>query len=189
MDNNYISFRKAKVGGFNKKDVISYIEKMRNDFYDYKKAVEATVESLNAKINELEALNNSFNADAEAEESKDTVCEAKSGDPIYDINASAVRLRMVADELCRNLTDFMGTVAVEALACEQTECECAECEGSEDDSEEAVIKTDKAAEILARSFGFSFQSDAKSDKILTEAPAVKERKSVLDSLSSSAFFY
>ena len=184
MDNNYISFRKAKVGGFNKKDVINYIEKMLNDFYDYKKAVEATVENLNAKINELEVLNNGIKSVTDAQEVKDTVCEINDCDPIADINASAVRLRMVADELCRNLTDFMGTVITESAEKDCSECETEE---SEADSKEVEVKIDRAEQILACSANFSFFTDD-AKKTEYQSAFDSERKSVLDSLSSSAFF-
>ena len=53
MNKEYTSFRKAAFGGFNRRDVISYIEKMRNESFEYKKQVEETVKSLNEKIREL----------------------------------------------------------------------------------------------------------------------------------------
>ncbi len=190
MDNNYISFRKARVGGFNKKDVINYIEKMRNDFYDYKKAVEATVDSLNAKIRELEALNdNDKSAIYQAAEAVESISEQRCSDPISDINASALRLRMVADELCRNLTDFMTTVSSETTQEKAEECSCCDADCANTESQEENIKTDKAAEILARSVNFSFLSDdAEKTEEKSQAAASDERKSVLDTLYSSAFF-
>lgn len=186
MDNGYISFRRAKVGGFNKKDVINYIEKMRNDFYDYKKAVEATVDSLNDKIRELEVLND--NSKTDISKPSDSGTEVRSCDPISDINASAVRLRMVADELCRNLTDFMCTVIGEAVT--ETE-ECKDEENIEESAEDCCDEPtsfDKVSEILARSSNFSFLSDEKDEKLKEEKPVAADGCTVLDKLTSSAFF-
>ena len=45
---------KTSALGFNRSDVINYIEKTRNDFYDYKIQTQRTIDDLNDKIKELE---------------------------------------------------------------------------------------------------------------------------------------
>ena len=199
MEGNYISFRKAKVGGFNKKDVIAYIEKMRNDFFDYKKAVEATIDQLNAKVRELETACEGNNQPA-AVACEATVEAVKSVDPVTDINEATTQLRMVADELCKNLTDFMSKM------------NCAENHESEDKNQKPEIfedveayieetakeifevaqeseepKADKVAEILSSSANFSFSKDEEKEEKATDA-VEDEKKSILDTLSSSSFF-
>lgn len=191
MDSNYISFKKAKVGGFNKKDVINYIEKMRNEFYDYKKAVESTIDSLNSRIRELEALGDN----ATVQQLKNSECVVEyadtSTDPISDINAVTVQLRTAADELCRNISDFVGAVTVDVQKEEATveecdysvntvECECTDCD---------VKTTDKAQKILARSCNFTFLNDnEKKTEIKADKSEDGAKKSILDSLTTSSFF-
>jgi len=205
MEENYISFRKAKVGGFNKKDVISYIEKMRNDFFDYKKAVETTIEQLNAKVRELEAA-----CEGQKEQIREVVVEVpvpavNNNDPLTDINEATSQLRLVADELCRNLSDFMSKITSGELSAvpvavkpeifddvsayiEETAKVIFEETSepvSEEETEELVDETvDKVAEILGSSCGFLFTKD-KED---TEAKEPEKEKSILDCLNSCSFF-
>ena len=56
MESSFNKFRKAKFGGFNRKDVIDYIEKIQNEFFSYKKETDETVSRLREKISELEKL-------------------------------------------------------------------------------------------------------------------------------------
>ena len=55
MDINYYVFRKTSFGGFNRKDVIDYIESIKNEYADYKSKAEKTIAELQARIEELEA--------------------------------------------------------------------------------------------------------------------------------------
>ena len=203
MEENYISFRKAKVGGFNKKDVISYIEKMRNDFFDYKKAVETTIDQLNAKVRELEAV-----CEGQKEQIKEVIVEVpvaveNNTDPLSNINEATSQLRLVADELCRNLTDFMSKISAGEQAsrvCEKPEIfenvsayieETAKeifeenTEAESDKTEEAPV-VDRVADILNSSMNFSFIkentvcADEKKDD-------TKNKKSILDCLNSYSF--
>ena len=203
MESGYVNFRKAKVGGFNKKDVISYIEKMRNDFYDYKKAVESTIDRLNAKINELEAAS----AKVPEQQIKEVIVEVpvaaeKPADPIADINEATSQLRMVADELCKNISDLISKINTDGTAscCDKTEsaviCDEAESctdESSQENTDEASEgsgcdeASDKVASILNASASFSFTKDRNTESD-EAAPAQKETKSILDSLSTSSFF-
>lgn len=55
MDINYYVFRKTGFGGFNRKDVIDYIENIKNEYADYKSKAEKTIAELKARIEELES--------------------------------------------------------------------------------------------------------------------------------------
>ncbi len=199
MEEKYISFRKAKVGGFNKKDVITYIEKMRNDFFDYKKAVELTIDQLNAKVGELEAA-----CEGTKEVVKEVIVEVpvpveKDSDPLSDINEATSQLRLVADELCRSLSDFMSkfsegqTVAAQESAkpeifdnvsayIEETAKEIFE-EKTEESVEESA---DIFKKVITTSVNFSFLVDS----VRTDEPIKNEEKNedtILDCLSSCSF--
>lgn len=184
MEGNYYNFRKAKVGGFNKKDVINYIEKMRNEFYDYKKAVESTVDSLNAKISELEALVDTDKCMKTAEPENAALAADDIQDPISDINDAAIKLRMVADELCRNLTNFMASATVEAVVALDEISDEVDCD-VEAAQEQNEVKKDKVSEILGLSVNFIYEKD---DCEIKEQKAAEDNKLILDKLSSSAFF-
>ncbi len=201
MDGNYINFRKARVGGFNKKDVISYIEKMRNDFYDYKKAVEATVDQLNAKIRELESACEEQKQEIQTPVEEAPVAPQKSNDPLADINEATNQLRMVADELCKNLSDFMSKINYEAQNCEQETAEVEETESVEAYIEEIAenileetfekdiqTESDRVSSILNASLNFSFCKDESTESEPICEVRTEAKKSILDSLSSSSFF-
>ncbi|MBR3815961.1 MAG: hypothetical protein IKJ27_04475 [Clostridia bacterium] len=197
MDCNF-NFRKAKIGGFNKKDVISYIEKMRNDFFDYKTAVESTIDTLNAKINELEAL---MNEQTVAEEASVNVQPEPSApvDPLANINEATSQLKMVADELCRNLSDFMLKIKAAENKKEQTvtdvfenpevyiEETAKEIFEEEDVTAEVIDQTDDhVSAILRSSLNFSFDSDSICREEM--ACTANEKQSVLEALNKSSFF-
>ncbi len=205
MEENYISFRKAKVGGFNKKDVIAYIEKMRNDFFDYKKAVENTIDQLNAKVRELEAA-----CEGHREQIKEVIVEVpvaveNNNDPISDINEATSKLRLVADELCRNLSEFMAKISsgentaaradekpeifdnVSAYI-EETAKEIFEESGDEPvcESEEKAAPVDKVSDILNSSLNFSFSKE-ENESVEPKTVETKKDKTILDTLSEYSF--
>lgn len=197
MEGNYISFRKAKVGGFNKKDVISYIEKMRNDFFDYKVAVESTIDKLNAKVRELEMA-----CENKKEQIKEVIVEVpvaveSSADPLNDINEATSQLKIVADELCKNLSDFMLKMTTKEHTAEKPEIfenvsayiEETAKEIFEEASEIKDVKAesqDKVSKILNSSLNFSFSRD---DDVVTKITAedIKKEKDILDCLGSYSF--
>ena len=204
MEENYVSFRKAKVGGFNKKDVISYIEKMRNDFFDYKKAVESTIEQLNAKVRELESA-----CEGQKEQIREVIVEVpvevvNIADPLSNINEATSQLRLVADELCKNLTDFMSKISYNnctstrgqekteifenvSAYIEETAKEIFEETPAESccDDEEKNASDDRVATILGSSANFSFMKDNSESE--TSAVDREDNKSVLDCLNGCSF--
>ena len=88
MDQMNRMFRKATFGGFNKEDVMQYIENMKNEFFDYKAQVEETIRALNEKLALAEP--NDPEAQPLAEQPTDTATS---------INEATAHLKQVADEL------------------------------------------------------------------------------------------
>lgn len=135
MNNADRLFRNAVFGGFNKDDVIDYIENMKNEFFEYRSQVEQTIKELNEKVAALreeavaakkeaaEAVSSSKAAIAAAEE-KAAEAEVRSAemaakadpDAVEEINSAADKLRRVADELCDSLTGFLDRIAESSVA-------------------------------------------------------------------------
>lgn len=137
-------FRNSVFGGFNKDDVIDYIENMKNEFFEYRSQVEQTVKDLNKKIAALEAeaktaKQKAAEADkraADAVESSEAAVAAaqkaaeerlalekaalveneRSVDPVGEISLATDRLRRVADEICDNLSSFIDRISESSIA-------------------------------------------------------------------------
>lgn len=129
-------FRNSVFGGFNKEDVIDYIENMKNEFFEYRSQVEETVKGLNKRIATLE--NEVKAANIRANEAENKVADAlksskaaeerlalekaaieekgESGGPIEEINLATDRLRRVADEICDNLSSFIDRISENSIA-------------------------------------------------------------------------
>ena len=95
---------KTSAFGFNRSDVINYIEKTRNDFYDYKMQTQRTIDDLNEKIKELEEALISNNADASEVKSTESIDFSSS---VSQINEAADHLRETADKICDDIGDFL----------------------------------------------------------------------------------
>ncbi len=54
MDNEFGTLRKKAFGGFNPKDVVSIIEKSRNELFEYKNEAQKNIEELKSKIEKIE---------------------------------------------------------------------------------------------------------------------------------------
>lgn len=125
MDNSNRLFRKAVFGGFNKDDVIDYIESMKNEFFEYRKQVEKTIGDLNKKISELEQTGNviaesdeySFSAETLSAAEPD-VNELKSNVSfsVEEINDATNHLKATADKLCESLTEFMEKISSSCIS-------------------------------------------------------------------------
>ena len=136
MGKEFGSFRKATFGGFNRRDVINYIEKMRNESFEYKKQVEETVESLNIKIRELENAARLMEHSAVSENSSKS--DSLSAEYCSDIGQATKHLKVVADELCRSLGDFMSKLNERGLFDFVEEPE----------QEEAALPTEEAVSLV-----------------------------------------
>ena len=109
-----MKLRKTTFGGFNKQDVITYIEKVKNEAYEEKSRLQKQVKELTDKISELEMQVSSFG------EEKDKLVKkigelSVSGDgkneTVEEINEATNHLKNVADELCQSLRDFMERIS------------------------------------------------------------------------------
>ncbi len=187
MENNFNKFRRAAFGGFNREDVIRYIEKMKNEFFDYKKEVELTVEQLNSKIRELEEAYEAVSTPMLSERTA-VIEEAEEVNPVSDINEATRKLRSVADELCKNLSNFMVKVTENSVIAESEELQ------SEEDISDAVVEIevatvqeDKVALILKATSSFSC-SISNEENLTAENEEVKqEKKNILDVLGGASF--
>ena len=125
MDNSNRLFRKAVFGGFNKDDVIDYIESMKNEFFEYRKQVEKTIEDLNKKISELEQAgsivsgqdNFSFADEVpDRPEAPEDVLQSNVSFSVEEINTATEHLKETADSLCKSLTDFMDRISSSCIS-------------------------------------------------------------------------
>ena len=106
MDNVTKLF-KTSAFGFNRSDVINYIEKTRNDFYDYKVQTERTISDLNDKIKELEEALAAKDNTASDDKITDGIDFSSS---VSQINEAAYHLRETADKICDDIGDFLDKI-------------------------------------------------------------------------------
>lgn len=129
-------FRKAAFGGFNKDDVIDYVENMKNEFFEYRSQVENTIKTLNEKVAKLEeeaknankkaaeAIEKSVSLKAAVLKAEQELAEKEAeeqqkqdeNDPLSEISLATVQLRRATDELCSNLSSFMDRIAESSFA-------------------------------------------------------------------------
>lgn len=196
MENNFGKLRKATFGGFNKKDVIAYIEKIKNESYEYKSQVEKTVKELEAQIAELNAA--ATEALNEREELIRQIGELTSGEltvvdkesrseTVSEINEATSHLKNVADELCQSLREFMERISENSISVVLE----GNGEESEDDFDGEKLMAELEAEIYAK-LGVE-ESEEVTEEEPTEAvqdtSADEEKKddkvvSILSSVSS-----
>ena len=100
-------FRKATFGGFNKEDVMQYIETMKTEFFDYKAQVEETIHELNEKLQAFEQS---------GETSDVSAAVFQTGDPAMSITEATDHLKQVADELCEKMNRLIGILPKQEAA-------------------------------------------------------------------------
>ena len=109
-----MKLRKTTFGGFNKQDVISYIEKVKNEAYEEKNRLQKQIKELTDKIGDLEAQVSAF--DAEKDKLVKRIGELSvngegKNETVEEINEATNHLKNVADELCQSLRDFMERIS------------------------------------------------------------------------------
>jgi len=188
MENNFNKFRRSAFGGFNREDVISYIEKMKNEFFDYKKEVELTVEQLNSKIRELEEAYEAVSAPALIEDTA-VIEEAEEVNPVSDINEATRQLRSVADELCKNLSNFMVKVTENSVVAEVEEPQAEETADVVEETEASAVQEeeDKVASILKATSSFSCSVYCEENLMAEKQEVKQEKKNILDFLGGASF--
>lgn len=191
MDTNLMKLRTAAFGGFNKQDVISYIEKIKNEAYEEQTRLQRQIKDLKEKNSELEDKVSSFGEEKDAlirridELSADG--ESKN-ETVEEINEATNHLKNVADELCRSLRDFMQRIS--------ENCCSVIIEGDDGEAEEefdgAKFMAELEAEIYAK-LGVEETENQETEPEAEEAPAEEASQNeahskVSDILSSLGAF-
>ena len=160
MDNEFGKLRKKTFGGFNPKDVVDFIEKTRNELFEYKTSAQKNIEELKEKVEKLEsekAALEKVNADlakansellenAKCAEATDVKEAAGDSLTVIEINAATNELKKVADDLCNSLRDFMDRIAQNSISVvvENNEAE------AEEDFDAEKFMAELEAEIYAK---------------------------------------
>lgn len=181
-----MKLRKSTFGGFNKQDVIAYIEKVKNDAYDEKNRLQKQVKELTDKIGDLEAQVLAF--DEEKERLVKRIGELSvsgegKNETVEEINEATNHLKNVADELCQSLRDFMQRIS--------ENCCSVVIEGDENDTEEefdgAKFMAELEAEIYAK-LGVeedeSFEEDIFDENISVQEENQDKVSSILSSVGA-----
>lgn len=95
-------FRKTAFGGFHRDDVMRYIEEKKREFSDYKAEVEATIRTLEDKLQALESDRVEATAEVKAPDRNET-----------DLSETAERLKAVADALTGSLNRLIDRFSAE----------------------------------------------------------------------------
>ncbi len=109
-----MKLRKSTFGGFNKQDVIAYIEKVKNEAYEEKSRLQKQVKELTDKISELEGQVASFDEEKDKLVKKIgelSVSGEGKNETVEEINEATNHLKNVADELCQSLREFMERIS------------------------------------------------------------------------------
>ena len=178
MEKEFSSFRKSTFG-FNRRDVINYIEKMRNESFEYEKQVEETVNSLNEKIIELENAARLMEVDLSV---SDEAEDAPAAENMSDINDATKHLKSVADELCRSLGEFMEKLSSKGLFVKSEEIVSdvpADIEEAEETEEESLVDG-----ILS---SLSFLYEDKTEKVDAVVTAKENDTTISDILGGLSF--
>lgn len=182
MEKEFGTFRKSTFGGFNRKDVISYIEKMRNESYEYRMQVEETVKSLNEKILELENAARLMEVDL-------TVCDEEAPAPLEnmgDISDATKHLKAVADELCRSLGEFMDKLSSKGLF-EKTEADLPVEETLDFVFDEEPEAEKSLVDGILSSLSFLYEDKAEKSSVAEVNEVKREKDTVSDILAGLSF--
>ena len=173
MDKRFGTFRKATFGGFNRKDVISYIEKIKNETFEYRCQVEDTINKLNSKIAELEAA---LASDGKAAVAPISIKGGASVEEYTDIKDATRHLKEVADELCSSLGEFIEKLSQRGLY------------ESDSAAVYAAPEPDRVNDVESILSSLSFLSDAKAEKS-TEVKNEGNGTKAEEILSGLSFLY
>lgn len=176
-----MKLRKSTFGGFNKQDVIAYIEKVKNDAYEEKNRLQKQVKELTDKIGDLETQVSAF--DAEKDKLVKRIGELSvsgegKNETVEEINEATNHLKNVADELCQSLRDFMQRIS--------ENCCSVIIEGEDNDTEEefdgAKFMAELEAEIYAK-LGVE-EAEASEEETVPEDVQQEASESNMDKVSS-----
>ena len=161
MQNLTGMFRKAAFGGFQKDDVLNYIERMKREYYDYKAQVEETVNELREKLAALQ--------DGKAD-------GADAAAPADDLSDSAAHLKQVADEVCESLAQLLEKLHGKEAAEEEAANEAPAQEPEE--AEEAEPESDNPVDSILR----GLFSAMPQEEVKPAAPAKPKDADLIESV-------
>ena len=175
--------RKSTFGGFNKQDVIAYIEKVKNEAYEEKNRLEKQVKDLKEKIGELESQVSSFETEKDKLVKRIgelSVSGEGKNETVEEINEATNHLKNVADELCESLRDFMQRISEN---CCSVVIEGSEAEAEEEfDGEKFIAELE--AEIYAK-LGVEETDEEKEDEEYAEDASEEASEEVRNDKVSS----
>lgn len=211
-------FRNSVFGGFNKEDVINYVESMKNEFFEYRSQVEQTVRDLNKRVADLQDEVKTANkraaeadkraADAIVSSEEAAIAAQKAAqeklalqkaaeekertvDPVGEIDLAAERLRRVADEICDNLSSFIERISESSIAvtiAKPAEDFAAEPEKIEPASENTAKGTSKNASFADTESILSFIDGILASNEKKEEEKPQDSPSLLDGLLPNGLF-
>lgn len=175
--------RKSTFGGFNKQDVIAYIEKVKNEAYEEKNRLEKQVKDLKEKIGDLESQVSSFETEKDKLVKRIgelSVSGEGKNETVEEINEATNHLKNVADELCESLRDFMQRISEN---CCSVVIEGSEAEAEEEfDGEKFIAELE--AEIYAK-LGVEETDEEKEDEEYAEDASEEASEEVRNDKVSS----
>lgn len=180
-----MKLRKSTFGGFNRQDVIAYIEKVKNEAYEEKNRLQKQVKELTDKIGELEAQVSSFDTEKDKLVKRIgelSVSSEGKNETVEEINEATTHLKNVADELCQSLRDFMQRISEN---CCSVVIEDGDCEAEEEfDGEKFIAELE--AEIYAK-LGVE-EAEYAAEESAQESDAEEKNDKVSSILSSVSAF-
>lgn len=178
MENFSNVFRKTPFGGFNREDVVNYIEKIKNDFFEYKNNAQKTIDELTDKIRELEKkVQESINERTDNSEKECAQIDVSSS--VNKINEAACHLQQTAEKICDDIGVFLDKV----LQSKQDEAGVENEEETHEENNEVIIPSSGVfAQIISDTLEASEEKEAKKVSDNTE------KASILDGLFASSSF-
>lgn len=200
MDNITKLFRTSAFG-FNRSDVINYIEKTRNDFYDYKIQTERTISELNEKIKELQSALEAKDDSSDENKAADSLDLSNS---VFQINEAADHLRETADKICDDIGVFLDRmlssekdiVTTDYITSESVNDKTTDYEGTTEADLSCDTDNDVSNDENEEGFMYQFSQIINSTfiekAVVSEESTKKENKtevgSILDGLLGSSVF-
>ncbi len=122
VNNSNPVFRKTVFGGFNREDVINYIEKLKNEFFEYKTNTDSIISGLYEKINSLNDLLEETSSQLQVLKDKPQCSDDSKEDisvSLNKISKEASEIKSGADLVCLNFEDLiklMGSIDLRSEA-------------------------------------------------------------------------
>ncbi len=178
-----MKLRSTAFGGFNKQDVIAYIEKVKNDAFEEKSRLQKQVKELTDKISDLEGKVTDFEAEKEKlvkHIGELSVSGESKNETVEEINEATNHLKNVADELCQSLRDFMLRISENCCAVVVE----GDSDPGEEDFDSSKFMAELEAEIYAK-LGVEEESEEEEENEEESAPCAQESEDKAEDKVSS----